>query len=130
MDLESAFALAVTPVGRRASWSALQFVDAWEFFVESVTTGFGGDIYEFEHVLSVSDAVEQALSDERLCGIPEWARSIERIDAADARLRAVLARGPRIRSNAPWWRERLPESAGEEMVADALRLFQVSLEVA
>lgn len=129
MKLTELFHSIVNPRGRRADWPPHVFVDAWLAFVEEVTSGYSGDLYEYENELSVRDDLEPALADERLSVFEAWSVLASSLRDADDRLASVLAKGPVIRSGAAWWRERLPVRAGEEFAADAARLFSVEVDV-
>lgn len=129
MNLTELFQSIVKPQGRRTTWPPLLFVEAWLTFVEEVISGYSGDLYEYENELSVRDELETALTDDRLAALEGWAPFAESVREADERLRTVLAQGPLVRSGNSWWRERLPASAGDELVADAARLFNVVIDV-
>lgn len=53
----------------------------------------------------------------------------ESIRAADEPLREVLARGPLVRPNEPWWRARLPPCGGEDFVDEMFHQYGVRLQV-
>ncbi|MCP2256279.1 hypothetical protein LY13_005069 [Prauserella aidingensis] len=129
MTLHEMFRSTVQPQGLRVEWSPNQFVEAWNDFVDQVISGYSGDLYEYEDELTIRDDLQLALSDARLHGLDGWRQLAERVAASDARLRGLLTNGPVVRPDAPWWRERLPPFGGEDLVADASRLFNVDLGV-
>lgn len=130
MTLHETFRSVVQPQGLRADWSPFQFVEAWIDFVDQAVAGYSGDLYEYEDELTVRDDLHLALEAAPLQAVDDWLPQEERIAAADERLRELLSRGPLVRPGAPWWRERLPPYAGEDLAADASRLFNVDVQVA
>ncbi|MFD7025286.1 hypothetical protein [Promicromonospora sukumoe] len=127
MTLESVFKFVVEPGGRRAAWSILGFVEAWQSLVDEVETGYGGDVYEYEAELSVRDDLERAIVSPELKLLDEWASFRAQVLVADAQLRHLL--GPIVREGGPWWRSRVPARAGAEFVSDVQRIFGVTIDV-
>lgn len=129
MTLHETFRSVVQPQGLRLDWSPTQFVEAWVDFVDQVIAGYSGDLYEYEDELTVRDDLHRATEAAPLQAIEDWLPQAASIAASDQRVRELLSRGPLVRPGAPWWRERLPPYGGEDLAADASRLFNVEVHV-
>jgi hypothetical protein len=130
MDLSQAFRESVASEGRRSTWGPTQYVEAWQSLVEETVDGYAGDLYEYENDLAVRDDLERAIGDQNLQGFEEWPRLVNLVRTADDTFQALIADGPSVRSDGPWWRRRLPPRTGVEMAQDAARLFGVVVQVA
>ena len=79
-------------------------MEGWEQFIQFCEEGYDDNLDEYWFDLSIRNAIERLLTDERLSGFPqmEWVR--ERIEAVDERFRAVLSEQPTPgRSERSWW---------------------------
>lgn len=70
------------------------YVEGWEQFVGFCEEGYHDILDEYWFDLSVRDAIERVLTDERLFGFPQMGWVRERIESADDRFRAVLSEQP------------------------------------
>ena len=114
-------------VGSRLSTPS-EVVGAWLGFVEECEVGYGDNIYEFDNDLSVRSLIEKVLGDPRMSDYPQlgWVR--EEIAAIDARYRALLGE-EEVRPSHPWWEARVPRFAGEEVAADLMARYGVTVDV-
>ncbi|MGW3854628.1 hypothetical protein [Micromonospora arida] len=112
--------------GRRPT----SYVEGWEQFIQFCEEGYDDNLDEYWFDLSIRNAIERLLTDERLSGFPqmEWVR--ERIEAADERFRAVLSEQPTPgRSERSWWEAYLPAWVGPELAAELRDTYGIRVEV-
>ncbi|MEU5961294.1 hypothetical protein ABZ777_08790 [Micromonospora parva] len=106
------------------------YVQGWEQFVELCEAGYHDNLDEYWFDLSVRDAIERVLTDERLLGFPQMGWVRERVEAADERFRAVLSDQPMPgRTERQWWEAYVPAWAGPEFAAELRGTYGVHVEV-
>ncbi|WP_328651360.1 hypothetical protein OG598_25260 [Micromonospora sp. NBC_00330] len=106
------------------------YVEGWEQLVEFCEEGYDDNLDEYWSDLSIREAIERVLTDERLVGFPQMGWVRERIEAADERFRAVLSEQtmPGL-SERPWWEAYLPAWAGPEFAAELRDTYGIHVEV-
>ncbi|MBQ0902603.1 hypothetical protein [Micromonospora sp. U21] len=106
------------------------FVEAWEQFVGFCEEGYHDVLDEYWFDLSVRQAIETALTDDRLRGFPQMGWFREQVGAVDERFRAVLSeeRLP-ARVELSWWEAYLPAWAGPVLAAEVWTSYGVRVEV-
>ncbi|WP_327042434.1 hypothetical protein OG400_08295 [Micromonospora ureilytica] len=106
------------------------YVEGWEQFVGFCEEGYHDILDEYWFDLSVRDAIERVLTDERLFGFPQMGWVRERIESADDRFRAVLSEQPMPGlSERPWWEAYAPAWAGPELAAELRDTYGINVEV-
>ena len=101
-------------------------ISAWYAFVESVLSGYGFSIYDYENDLSIRDRIEDEISK----GVVIDSRLKAALDSSDIRLRKVLIPLERPLRSAPsssWWYIGVPSTA-LEVVNDARAQGLLSVE--
>ncbi|PPK63173.1 hypothetical protein V5P93_004109 [Actinokineospora auranticolor] len=110
------------------TWTSDSLVEAWEQMVEFVEEGYYDNIYEYNNDLFVRGKVQDVLDDEVARGLPGFAELRARLDALDARFRAVLFPEP-SRDYGDWWHNHLPRYAGPELASDIANHYGLTIEV-
>lgn len=106
------------------------YVEGWEQLVEFCEEGYHDNLDEYWGDLSIRDAIESVLTDERLSGFPQMGWVRERIEAADERFRAVLSEQAMPgHSERSWWQAYVPAWAGPEFAAELRDTYGVHVEV-
>ncbi len=103
-------------------------VEQWESLVDQAAGGYQWGYYEFTNELGVRDLLGKAFEDDTLQGYDQLAAMRERVEDADARLRALLLADAMFGGEGkPWWRRGVLATAGDDYVDDVKRLFGIDL---
>jgi len=109
--------------------SPTDMAGGWKGFVAQCEEGYSDNIYEFRNDLSVRNLIEEILGSPDLAEFQhqfQWIRA--EVDTIDERYRQILLEVD-VEPGKPWWEARIPRLAGEELAADFLSRYGVSVEV-
>ncbi|GAA2445402.1 hypothetical protein [Agromyces soli] len=129
MDFDERFHVVIGDIGRRSAESCWELLEDWRALVDQIAAGYVDGLYDYENELVVREWLERARQDEPLATLEGWEAFSRQLEDSDTRLRDVLESGVRVRDAGPWWRERLPRSAGPEFVEDARSVFGVRIQL-
>ncbi|MEU5583741.1 HalX domain-containing protein [Streptomyces chrestomyceticus] len=115
-------ARAVSPRGDLGHWSA---------FVDTCEEGYDDALPDYFYELRIRDAIERALTDERLRQTEGYAAFRARVEAVDERFRRVASERLPVAdpSGLGWWHLVVPGRGGEEFARSLREEFGVTVDV-
>ncbi|GAB3953375.1 hypothetical protein GCM10029976_093430 [Kribbella albertanoniae] len=122
------FGAVAQSAGSRRLVTPTVVIGSWRLFVELCEEGYGDNIEEFDHDLSVRRLIDRILQSPMLQGFEQmdWVRA--EIEALDARYRALLIDLDRGDERG-WWERGIPRLAGPELAGDFAERYGVGVEV-
>ena len=117
----------------KSGWQRLltpqEILNAWAQFVDECCIGYKMSIYEYDNDLSVRDAIEKILTEDRLSNYPDFQVFKKSVLSIDNTFKKLLLSDFDRDNKSSWWQKGVLKEAGKEYVKDIRDRYQIEIEI-